>query len=93
MISVPVVRDADFKKCCMLAGHFDGSRRNYYNRQRRGATQLSRLFSSIVAGDVFVSRANWKLSTAKPGFTKIVGRTRNGVVQTTRKVALSVTCL
>jgi hypothetical protein len=29
-------------------------------------------FSSVVARDVCVSRANWKLSTAKPDFTKIV---------------------
>ena len=29
-ISVRAVLGSGFKKCCMLSGHYDGSRRNYF---------------------------------------------------------------
>jgi len=32
MITALVVRDADFKNCCLRSGCYDGSRRNHYNR-------------------------------------------------------------
>ena len=37
MTRVPVAPGANSNKCCMMTGRYDGSQRNHYSRQIRGA--------------------------------------------------------